>query len=339
MKRSLTIVFLIGLFFTLIWAAARAADPPPGDVPEAATPEPEPETEVIRAIDEAINGVIDEREAYTMFFWRRTIRIEDTTLSGDRQWATASLVPYNDLNDQIPEGEPALVISQLVAGEWQVWMPNDPGYLDAIASTPDDLLPPEIKQVYLEMNTIAAVAIPNTALGGYLLPWDAGISYYLTGSTCHDSYIPSGNAHYSFDFAYNRTMWDILAVKDGIVWVWDDTVPTCYEPSCWQTQPVGNYLVIKDESTEPDTYHLYLHLKQDSIPADLKKRGTPVKQGQFIAIVDNTGQSSGSHLHFQVQVPYLGEDHYWGRSVDVTFDDVGADGLGGNDTAVRARKI
>jgi hypothetical protein len=121
-------------------------------------------------------------------------------------------------------------------------------------------------------------------------------------------------------------MWDILAVKAGEVWLWKDDVPTCYEPSCWRDQPVGNYIVLRDRSTNPVTYQLYLHLKQDSIPDDIKVKGFGVAQGQFIGVVDNTGQSSGSHLHFQVQVPLYGDNYYWGRSVDITFDDVSVNG-------------
>jgi hypothetical protein len=124
--------------------AALAADPPPDGTPEAATPVPD--AAVIEAVNQAVSAAIDEKMSYTMFFWGRTIRIEDTTPSGDGQWAASSLVPYNPKNDQIPEGEPALIISQKVDGEWQVWMPNDPDWLEMVMSTPDDLLSPELKQ-------------------------------------------------------------------------------------------------------------------------------------------------------------------------------------------------
>ena len=51
--------------------------------------------------------------------------------------------------------------------------------------------------------------------------------------------------------------------------------------------------------------------------------GAPVQQGQFIGIADNTGNSSGHHLHFQVEgQPYL----YWNTSLDITFDEVTING-------------
>ncbi len=325
MKRITIILLVLLLALPIFWMAANAASPGP-DNPAKETPPPSEEAEDISAVENAIYEKIDEEQQNSIFFWNQTISVEKTGISNDGQWAASVMVPVNHRTGESPETEPALAITIQVEGEWKPLFPNDPGWLGAVENAPDDLLSPEHKEVLLAMNYNAAVTMPAAALSGYLLPWEAGTSYYLTGSTCHDEYVESGNAHYAFDFAYNRTMWDILAAKSAEVWLWKDDVPTCYEPSCWRDQPVGNYIVLRDNSTEPVTYQLYLHLKQDSIPDEIKVRGFRVAQGQFIGIVDNTGQSSGSHLHFQVQVPYLGEDHFWGRSVDITFDDVDING-------------
>ena len=325
MKRMTTILLVLLLALPIFWMVANAASPGP-DNPIKETPPPSDEAEEISAVEDAVYGKIEADRQNSVFFWNQTISVENTEISYDGQWAASIMVPINPRTEETPETEPVLAITIQVDGEWVPLFPNDPGYLEAIENAPDDLISTEHKEILLQMNTNAAVNLPSAALGGYLLPWEAGISYYLTGSTCHDGYIESGNGHYSFDFAYNRTMWDILAAKAGEVWVWKDDVPTCYEPSCWRDQPVGNYIVLRDTSTDPITYQLYLHLKQDSIPDEIKVRGFRVAQGQFIGIVDNTGQSSGSHLHFQVQVPYLGENHYWGRSVDITFNDVDING-------------
>ena len=327
MKRGLFIALILSVLVVLGWMAATAASPGP-DTPVSKTPPPSEDQEEILAVEDAIYAKIEEDRRDSIFFWNRVISVEATGISEDGQWAASIMVPTDPSTDLSPETEPALAMTIQENGDWYPLFPNDPGWLEAVENAPDDLLSPEHKEVLLQMNINAAVTMPTSALGGYLLPWENGDENrkYLTGSTCHDGYIESGNAHYSFDFAYNRTMWDILAVKSAEVWVWKDDVPTCYEPSCWDTQPTGNYIVLRDTSTDPVTYQLYLHLKQDSIPDEIKVRGFRVQQGQFIGIVDNTGQSSGSHLHFQVQVPYLGEDHYWGRSVDITFDDVDVNG-------------
>ena len=88
-------------------------------------------------------------------------------------------------------------------------------------------------------------------------------------------------------------------------------------------QDTGNYLVLKDSTTNPVSYQLYLHLAQGSIPAGLKQTGTPVIQGQMIGVADNTGQSWGHHLHFQV---HTNPASYWGYSVDILFAEVGING-------------
>ncbi|MDZ4160022.1 MAG: hypothetical protein U1B80_09555, partial [Anaerolineaceae bacterium] len=76
-------------------------------------------------------------------------------------------------------------------------------------------------------------------------------------------------------------------------------------------------------STVPTTYQIYYHFAQDSIPPALRVRGTEVLQGQFIGIADNTGPSTGHHLHFHV---HTNANAYWGSSVDITFDDVKING-------------
>jgi hypothetical protein len=60
----------------------------------------------------------------------------------------------------------------------------------------------------------------------------------------------------------------------------------------------------------------------------LKSVGAPVARGQFIGRVDNTGASSGSHLHFQIEhQPYWPADNpYWSTALDMTFDDVNING-------------
>jgi len=248
--------------------------------------------------------------------------INQTDISHDNKWAVSWIIPIDpETNEPVPI-EPGLVLLQNLGDDWKVWLPGFDGWVETLQKIPDEILSPQHKNTWFYQAVTLAVNTPAAALDGYLLPWESEITRKLTQSTCHDKYMPSGNAHYAFDFSTTGEQWDIYAAKEGLVWLWKDDVPTCYEFTCSDSQPLGNYLVLKDKTTNPVTYQLYMHLQQGSIPDELKIQGSLVRQGQFIAVVDNTGQSWGSHLHFQVQVPLYDENYYWGKSVDIRFDDV-----------------
>ena len=152
--------------------------------------------------------------------------------------------------------------------------------------------------------------------GGYKLPWRGGQTKRLTWSVGHNSCAP-GYCTYAFDFA-DGTMFDILATKSGFVYHWRDTCNNG-DSSC------TNSITLEDRSTTPWTYMIYLHIANNSIPPVLKNRGIYVQQGQKVANADDTGASTGHHLHFMVvERGSLNActNYCWGRSVDITFRDV-----------------
>jgi hypothetical protein len=153
--------------------------------------------------------------------------------------------------------------------------------------------------------------------GGYYLPWEAGLTKRVTWSVGHTSCTPQSYCYYAFDFA-DGTMFDIAAAKGGFVYHWRDTCSN-NNKSC------TNSITLEDRTTSPWTYQIYLHLAYNSIPEELKKEGTYVNRGQFLGKADNTGYSTGHHLHFMVvEKETLNKCRYYcfGKAVDITFRDV-----------------
>lgn len=153
--------------------------------------------------------------------------------------------------------------------------------------------------------------------GGYKLPWRSGLTKRLTWSVSHSSCNPKYYCTYAFDFA-DGTMFELLAAKGGFVYHWRDTCNNG-DPGC------TNSITIEDRTTTPWTYQIYLHLAKNSIPSNLKVKGTPVAQGQKIGNVDDTGISTGHHLHFMVVEETTLDscrNYCFGQSVDITFTDV-----------------
>lgn len=99
---------------------------------------------------------------------------------------------------------------------------------------------------------------------------------------------PMRNEHY---YAFNQK---VLAPADGkgvkVVNDLADNVPGEMD----ETRPAGNYLVLAHGHNE---YSLLAHFKQHSIAVH---EGELVKQGQFVGLCGNTGNSSEPHIHFQV---------------------------------------
>jgi hypothetical protein len=154
--------------------------------------------------------------------------------------------------------------------------------------------------------------------GGYYLPWAAGLEKRLTWSVAHSSCTPVYYCTHAFDFA-DGTMFPLVAAKGGTVYHWKDTCANG-DSSC------TNSITLEDRSTTPWTYQIYLHIAQNSVPDHLRQVGTPVMQGQYIADVDDTGYSTGHHVHFMVvteKTRYTSVNGYvWGVAEDITYRDV-----------------
>ncbi len=322
MKRlvfPLSMVITLCLIFGAAVQTTRAARISAPSGPETATPQALPGK--TGTVKQAILDAMRTNSAMAPAMQIYQQDVEQIQLSSDQEWARAWLVSLDPQTGEPAPCEPGLVLSYWDGTAWQVVLPSDPGWAAAVKTAPLNLLPQQAKDVQLEMMAKAQAEMPTSAFTGYYLPWQAGLTKYLSQSIYHDYYTPSGTAHYAFDFYVHDQIWDILASKPGIVWKYYDAVPTCTDLNCGQD--LGNYIVVKDPTTNPVSFMLYLHLAQNSIPAELKHVGALVKQAQFIGKADNTGASWGDHLHFMV---HTNPNSYWGQSVDIRFSDVTING-------------
>ncbi len=281
--------------------------------------ETQPDQELIDAIQEAIQMESESVLGYLIY----DITIENFQFSDDGSTGTAWLI-YNDPDTGQPiPTEPGLVIFSKVNDLWEVSLPSAVDWYDSLLRLPEDVMKTQDLSHWQELYQDE---IKTTDLGpyaGYLLPWRPNLEIILTRSITHyNPPNPNGDMHYSFDFAHpwvsgGSPMFELIAAKSGRVHYARWTQPNGSEDS------PGNYLVVEDISTEPPTYMLYLHLAQDSIPEELRVKGAQVTQGQYIGLADDTGYSTGNHLHFQVHTYPLS---YWGKSVDIIFEDVDMNG-------------
>lgn len=85
----------------------------------------------------------------------------------------------------------------------------------------------------------------------------------------------------------------ICAIADGIIYA-----QRKYVKDGEKSPSGGNCVYIRHED---GTLTKYLHFKAGSVP-DWVKDNAPVKKGQVIGYMGNTGYSFGAHLHFQVEI-------------------------------------
>ncbi len=99
-----------------------------------------------------------------------------------------------------------------------------------------------------------------------------------------------GGYHYGIDIALNGINGkEIIASKSGVI-----------EKVSLGNTGYGNHVIINHED---GTQTLYAHCKEVNV-----KTGQTVNQGEKIALVGTTGQSTGPHLHFEVRVNGIRKD-------------------------------
>ena len=303
----------LGLSLTALllgWRAPALASPPP--------PQPSTTPLVDPALETALEEKISQHQFEVLAFTLYRVKIERVVQAPDGRLAVLWLALVDPNTGEVVPAEPGLAVARrdtlgALSTEWQVTLQADSNWAQVLAEVPDDLLDPEVRARYTAPSAEQLQAL-STVYRGYKLPWAGGLKKRLSGSIGHFLWYNSCSidyCRYAYDFA-DGTMFPILAARNGTVHMvkWD-----CLNGS----ENCSNYIVLKDVTTSPTTYQLYLHLAYESIPQNLRQVGAVVRQGQFIGNADDTGYSTGHHLHFHV---HTNPTWYWGSSVDIRFDDV-----------------
>ena len=325
---------VIGMVVALIIIIFAFSIPTAFSIGQQAEPLPtdENQEEITVEVEQAILDAIAINSNYLQGGMAANLQVTEVNISQDQIWATAWVVYYDPQIEAILPTEPALVVTHNVDNAWQVIFPSDSAWKNSIYELPDDLLSKEEKDMWVAMNQGTVESFPTQT--GYFLPWHGGQTAYLSRSVGHDADYTS--AHFAFDFyipgntvcpnggestsGTTGLNFDLYASRAATVWGWEDTVADCDHSKV-------NYLVLRNID-DPTIFQLYLHLAQGSIPSALKTVGAPVARGQYIGRADNTGASSGSHLHFQIerQPTWPTNNPYWSTALDMTFEDVDING-------------
>lgn len=328
MRWLFTILFLMSLIAGSQPVNIQAAAPPPEEEPTTEAPSPTADLDagILQALDKRIKQIAASKTEVLAFVLFEPY-VDHIVYAEDGLTALIWLGMRDPETGEEVETEPGLAIARLdsqakdpgAVNNWDLTLQADADWETQFRALPDDLMNEELQLRYAQEPQSEAKAV--TPYRGYKLPWAGNTYKRLTGSIGHFLTYKScseTSCRYAYDFSSRTsttpaTMFPLLASKGGTVYRWRDT-----QPNNDETSP-GNYIVIKDESTSPVTYQLYLHLAYNSIPSALKSFGAPVVQGQYIGNADDTGASTGHHLHFHV---HTNPSYWWGNSVDIRFDEV-----------------
>ena len=313
---SVGVLLLLALVFGFSRLVGSRGTSTSSAIPKLVTPQAFTD-ERIQSIQTILQQVVSQRED-VMAFLMYGVLIDHVDFSADGKLALVWLVLIDpDTNEQIPT-EPGLVIAKRDSADsenWQLILQADANFVEELNQVPLGMLSEEARAFYMPEEQ--PIPHDGQVFSGYLLPWARGEAKRITGSIGHVLVYKScpSTCRYAFDFA-DGTMFPVLAAKGGqvkyAVWKWPNG-----------NTEHANFLVLEDTTTDPTTYQVYYHLAQDSIPDELRVPGAVVYQGQFIGNADDTGYSTGHHLHFHV---HTNANLYWGASVDITFDDVSING-------------
>lgn len=143
----------------------------------------------------------------------------------------------------------------------------------------------ELKRIAEEEAKKNTTNITQPSASGYIFPVQG-----LSKSNINNKTYPSYKGHTGVDVNIGVSGKSVVAVKDGTVVISEARM------SNGKYYSYGEYIVI---SHGDGTMTLYAHMLANSRKVKVRDK---VKQGQVIGTVGSTGNSTGTHLHFEVRV-------------------------------------
>ena len=224
--------------------------------------------------------------------------------------------------DDVVPTEPLTVLGTRTGTRWDIALPGDADFCPILRDVPDSLLTLADTSYFLGCQGDGSA--PGTS-AVYSLPYSIDSGARITVDPGEGSHSEATGGRWAIDVAHDATPgFAVRAARGGVVrGVRGDSDVGCGDLSCWTD---ANYVLIDHGD---GTSGLYVHLAAGKV---VVHEGDVVARGQMLGVAGTTGSSTGAHLHVQVQAtPCLTDTcrerpgWWWGRSVEVTFEDpVGA---------------
>jgi alpha-tubulin suppressor-like RCC1 family protein len=230
----------------------------------------------------------------------------------ENEWAYGNVTNVNRLNGRTLASSGDIILAKQENDIWSARLPEDGKlYNEWVDQIP--LLDKLVKDM-VRQDLRSDFDDRTATLTGHYLPWFSPNGAIVTTNYDHHG---KGN----IDLVLDKN--DILSTKSGTIIYANDTHPDDMHMDNSDYVRYNNVIVIKHSSSE---FTIYLHLKNNSIPAWIKSGcpngqigqecSLPVLRGVKIGEMGSTGWSTGPHLHLSTTTKY-----YVAKNTDLKDED------------------